>query len=536
VSKLLRPRVLAALVVVALVVALGISVGLLARRAQIAQGRVLVLLTVDLPLPPSPAVLQARATGLKLLPSGSGRSWVTVPVPSTAVTLPGTWVAPNPDNLFLATVPVGQYREAELVLRSSSGSRLLDHQSLILRVVATGLTPLLFTFRDGSATAPAPVTATAAYGGNDQVNFGLQAASNKVISLPTVPLVNQSGQPVTLQNYPGKILVVASFLTECQETCPLVAAALLQLQELLDQKNLQSHVQIVEVSQDAAHDTPAILSKYQHYFSLPWPLLTGSAANLDQFWTHLKVPPIQDQPWAGAAPVDMFTGQPEQYNIVHASVIDIVDPQGYVVSELEAQPTLSSSAIPTLIYKYLDAQGHQQQKAGGSWNPQTLYNDITPLLQAKGVYTNLQPSGGGPVTVGDAAPDFSLPSSDGARLELNQELGHPVLIDFWATWCTNCRADMRLVAQTAARYQSQGLRVVLIDYGESKATVDKFLKGLGVSLPSLLDSNEAVAQRYGVPGLPVAVFVNATGKITALQLGQLTQAEVNQDIPTAMGS
>ncbi|MGH7692411.1 MAG: TlpA family protein disulfide reductase, partial [Candidatus Dormibacteria bacterium] len=62
------------------------------------------------------------------------------------------------------------------------------------------------------------------------------------------------------------------------------------------------------------------------------------------------------------------------------------------------------------------------------------------------------------------------------------------------------------------------------------------LKGLGVGLPSLLDLNGQVAHQYGVPGLPVAVFVNASGKITAIQLGQLDQSEINHDLPTALGS
>ncbi|MGC1406019.1 MAG: TlpA disulfide reductase family protein, partial [Candidatus Dormiibacterota bacterium] len=142
----------------------------------------------------------------------------------------------------------------------------------------------------------------------------------------------------------------------------------------------------------------------------------------------------------------------------------------------------------------------------------------------------------GVVSVGDPAPDFSLPSSGGGNVALSQEVGHPVLIDFWATWCTNCRADMKLVAATAARYKSQGLRVLLVDFEESSGTASKFLKGLGIDLPTLLDHNAQVAQRYGVPGLPVAVFVNSQGKVTAIQLGQLDQGEVNIDVPAAIGT
>jgi cytochrome oxidase Cu insertion factor (SCO1/SenC/PrrC family) len=520
----LAPRYLALLVTAALVVALGFAVGLLIRPSPPPQGKLLVLLTVDLPLPQNPVTLHERAIGLRLLPAAVGSNWESFTVPAASVTLPGSWQAPNTDSLFLASVPAGDYRSTELVLRSDSGGLVNDTQKLALKVAKSGLTPLLFTFRASSADA-------AAYGGNDQVNFGLQVAQGQVLSVPTVPLVDQSGRSQSLSQYQGKVLVLASFLTQCQDTCPLVAAGLLQLQSLLDQKNLQNQVQIVEVSQDPADDTQAILARYQKHFSLPWPLLTGTAANLEQFWSQLKVPPLQEEAWDGPAPIDIFTGQAESFNYIHSAVVDLVNSKGYVVSELQGQPTLNPSTIPAAIEGYLNASGLQDQKAGGSWTPQSLLAELTPLLQQQGVYTTLP----GVVSVGDPAPDFSLPSSAGGNVALSQEAGHPVLIDFWATWCSNCRADMKLVAATAERYKAQGLRVLLVDFEESSATASKLLKGLGIELPTLLDHNGQVSQRYGVPGLPVAVFVNGQGKVTAIQLGQLDQAEVNQDVPSAIG-
>ncbi|HVC23452.1 MAG TPA: redoxin domain-containing protein [Candidatus Dormibacteraeota bacterium] len=536
-SRLLRPRYLVVLLAAVLVVALGVGAGVLLRPKSTSQGKLLVLLTVDVPLAQHARSQEERAVGLRLLPSAQGSSWISVTVPVTKVALPGNWTAPNSDSLFLATVPAQGYRAAELEMQATSGRRLDDSRKLVMKVAKTGLTPLLFTFRVGQASpagSPATVTAAAAYGGNDEVNFGLEVAQGKVMSLPSLPLVNQAGQTVSLNQYRGKVLIVASFLTECQETCPLVAAALLQLQHLLKQQHLQNQVQIVEVSQDPEDDTPAILTKYQKYFSLPWPLLTGTSANVNQFWSQLKVPPVQAQAWDGPAPVDTFTGQKEPYNLIHASVVDVVNPQGYVVSELEDQPTLSLTTIPTVIYKYLDAQGQQEEKAGGSWTPESLLGEVTPILERDGTYTKL-PNAGGAATVGKPAPDFSLTSSAGGSVALSQEAGQPVLIDFWATWCTNCQADMKLVAQTAQKYRAQGLRVLLVDFEEDRATALKFLKKLGIGLPTLLDRNGQVAQDYGVPGLPVAVFTNRAGTVTAIQVGQLDQAEVDQDVPAALG-
>lgn len=76
-----------------------------------------------------------------------------------------------------------------------------------------------------------------AYGGNQDVSFGLQVAAGTVMSAPTVTLTDQFGGPVSPREYRGKVVILANFLTECQETCPLVAAALLQRAVSLDPRD-----------------------------------------------------------------------------------------------------------------------------------------------------------------------------------------------------------------------------------------------------------------------------------------------------------
>lgn len=217
----LRPRYLALIATAALVLVLGFGVGLLIRPSPSPQGKLLVLLTVDLPLPQNPATLHDRAIGLRLLPEAAGSSWESVTVPAADVTLPGSWEAPNTDSLFLATVPAGDYRSAELVLRSDLGGLVDDSQKLALKVAKSGLTPLLFTFRASSAVAGAGLADAAAYGGNDQVNFGLQVAQGQVLSVPTVPLLDQSERSVSLRQYQGKVLVLASFLKSVPGHLPI---------------------------------------------------------------------------------------------------------------------------------------------------------------------------------------------------------------------------------------------------------------------------------------------------------------------------
>ncbi len=150
----------------------------------------------------------------------------------------------------------------------------------------------------------------------------------------------------------------------------------------------------MEVSQDPADDTPAILTKYQKYFGLPWPLLTGTQTNVDQFWSQLKVPPIQKRS-LGRTGADRHVhrsaralqpcprirggcGQPEW--LCGCRTGEPADAERHLDS-----PTIS---------RYLDAQGRQELKVGGSWTPQSLLADITPVLEQQGTYTTL-PQGTG---------------------------------------------------------------------------------------------------------------------------------------------
>ncbi|MHB1526040.1 MAG: redoxin domain-containing protein [Candidatus Dormibacteria bacterium] len=511
-------------VILSAAVIAGALVFAVSRISSTSSGRLLVLASVVLPAPSGQ--LRVQLVGLRVMRAGAG--WESAPLAPDTVSLPGSYLAPNAASLAQVALPAGGYTEAELELRTGAGGLLRDLQTVSFQVRAAQTTPLLFTFHVNGAQAGSGLVPAAAYGGSSQVSFGLALASDQIRAVPGTGFINQLGQPVHLSQYRGQVVVLASFLTECQETCPLVAAALLQLRHLLQQHGLSNQVQIVEVTQDPGHDTPALLTKYQRHFSLPWQLLTGSTSAINGFWSQLGVPPVQALAWGGPAPLDLFTGRPEPYNLVHASVVEVINPQGYIVTVMQSWPALGTGSIPPTIYKYLDAQGRSQQKTGGSWTPQTLLQAITPLLQQERQVTAFP--GTTAATPGHLAPDFTLLASDGGQHRLSQLRGHPVMLDFWASWCANCKADMSLVAKAASQYRSQGLRVVLIDEQESATTATRFLSSIGVHLPTLFDRHGTVAQGYGLPGLPVAVFIDPSGRVAALVMGQLQPAQLSASL------
>ncbi len=495
----------------------------LSSRSTSGPGRLLVLATVSLPRPSAGAALSVTVLGMRVEDAGGG--WTTVSSPGSSVSLPGAYVAPDTASLLQADVPAGSYQGAELELRTIHGP-INVVRKVPFRVVTGQMTPVLFTF--GIAKGASEPKPGAAYAGGGQVSFGLALAAKQVQSVPTTEFVDQHGRQVELSQYRGKVVVLSSFLTECQETCPLVAAALLQLRQILKEHGLGNQVQIVEATQDPTDDTPAILAKYQRHFSLPWPLLTGTVSSINGFWSKLGVPPVRALPWTGTPPTDLFTGRPEPFNLVHSSVVEVINPQGYIVTQVQSFPSLSYSSIPKTIYRYLDAQGRSQQKAGGSWTPNSLFQAISPLLQQQQQLDAFP--GTAQAVPGKVAPNFTLPETDGPPVTLSSLRGHPLLLDFWASWCSNCRADMRLVAAAARQYSSRGLRVLLIDDQESAATARHFLRSLGVRSPSLLDRNGSVVQDYGLPGLPVAVFIERDGRISSLVLGQLQSSQLRTDV------
>lgn len=137
------------------------------------------------------------------------------------------------------------------------------------------------------------------------------------------------------------------------------------------------------------------------------------------------------------------------------------------------------------------------------------------------------PEGGAPLNVGDIAHDFNLPDLDGRQVTLAEFKGKPVIINFWATWCPPCRLEMPEFQRAFEEYQEDDLVILAINEAEQAEVVSSFFYDqMGYSYTPLLDEEAKVAEAYGAIGLPATFFVNATGKVTAVHRGALTQAQL----------
>jgi peroxiredoxin len=122
---------------------------------------------------------------------------------------------------------------------------------------------------------------------------------------------------------------------------------------------------------------------------------------------------------------------------------------------------------------------------------------------------------------GFPAPDFTLTTLDGETVTLSALRGRPVLINFWATWCPPCRAELPAIQSAYDRYADQGLVVLAVDMAEPPQTVAAFAEEFGLRFPIPLDRDGQVAAQYRVRAIPTSFFVDREGVIRSVFIGPM---------------
>ena len=143
---------------------------------------------------------------------------------------------------------------------------------------------------------------------------------------------------------------------------------------------------------------------------------------------------------------------------------------------------------------------------------------------------------GGRATIGQAAPDFTTQTLEGGRVRLSQYRGKPVLLNFWATWCAPCQDEMPLIQRASDLYKAQGLVVLAVNYQQtSTSSMQAFLRKVDARFPAVFDPAGRIAGAYGVNvGLPVSVFIDRSGTVSFIQLGQMSDAVLQQHLHTIL--
>ncbi|NBW25925.1 MAG: TlpA family protein disulfide reductase [Betaproteobacteria bacterium] len=110
-------------------------------------------------------------------------------------------------------------------------------------------------------------------------------------------------------------------------------------------------------------------------------------------------------------------------------------------------------------------------------------------------------------------PTLALPTLDGEPWKLTDQARQVVLLNFWASWCEPCRAEMPALQRLSERYVQAGLRVWAVNYREPADTVRRFVTTTGMTLPVLLDADGSVAKSLGIGIFPTTVILDRRGRI-----------------------
>src|SRR5208282_477272 len=305
-------------------------------------------------------------------------------------------------------------------------------------------------------------------------SLGLRAA-------PDLRLVNQFGQPMSLSQFRGKVVMLSFEDSECTTVCPLTTQSMLEAKQLLGAAGEKVQLLGVDANPDATSVGDVLAYSRAHGMVNQWDFLTGSLPLLKAAWGayHIAV-------------------QIEQGQIDHTPALFVIDQQGR-----ERKLYLTQMAYSSV-----------------GQSAQVLADELASLLPDHPHVASQQSLAS--IAVQGPADHLPLPSAESGAGPVALGPGKPRLVMFFATWLSEV-SDLKSELVSGNAYTSaarrDGLpRLVAVDetiVEPSVQTVRTYLKTLGTSLsyPVALDITGRVADGYGVQDQPWFVLTSATGKI-----------------------
>ncbi|HEX8863040.1 MAG TPA: TlpA disulfide reductase family protein [Actinomycetes bacterium] len=129
--------------------------------------------------------------------------------------------------------------------------------------------------------------------------------------------------------------------------------------------------------------------------------------------------------------------------------------------------------------------------------------------------------------VGKPAPAFSLRTLDGrSAVNLADLRGQVVIVNFWASWCTECRVEHDALAAAWQRYRDAGVVLVGVDFQDTRADALAYMDQAAMTWPAVEDPGSRTALAYGVYGIPETFFIGPDGQIAAKDVGPVSFARI----------
>jgi peroxiredoxin len=132
--------------------------------------------------------------------------------------------------------------------------------------------------------------------------------------------------------------------------------------------------------------------------------------------------------------------------------------------------------------------------------------------------------------VGQNAPDFTAKALDGSTFTLSGLRGKVVVLNFWASWCSTCKAEAAEVAATEKKWRAKGVQWVGIDEQDTAEGAAGYMKQYGIEFPSAVDADLRIKAHYNVTGLPETFVIDQKGVVVAKYISVIDPAVVDAQL------
>jgi cytochrome c biogenesis protein CcmG, thiol:disulfide interchange protein DsbE len=136
--------------------------------------------------------------------------------------------------------------------------------------------------------------------------------------------------------------------------------------------------------------------------------------------------------------------------------------------------------------------------------------------------------------IGRTAPDFTLNQLDGKPFTLSTLRGQIVVVNFWASWCTECHTEQSTLNQTWQRFQDSGVVVVGVNFEDTTDDAIDYVRTASVSYPVVEDSDSRTALAYGLRGVPETFVIDRTGRIVDRIIGPVDATRLTNQITSML--